>query len=144
VNNPGEFKSAEVEMQGWYREEGGAAPLRVRLSIEDRSLCLRSLTGELVARWSLGRLENRGIPFWGRDWSIGDHELPMQTLTVENDEDYVAIQSGAPGLRLLRARAWRQLLFWPGAHGNLKAGPAFIWVMLAVALAFAGWRLWPF
>jgi hypothetical protein len=134
----------DVDIQGWFRADNETAPLRVRLSIEDRSLCLHSLTGELLARWSPARLENRGIPFWARDWPIGDRDVPMQALTVENDEDYAAIQSVAPGLRSLRARTWRHVLLWPDAHGNLKAGPAFIWMLLLAVLALAGWRLLPF
>lgn len=143
MSNPDQFESAGSEMQGWYRADGGTAPLRVRLSIEDRSLCLHSLTGELVARWALARLENRGIPFWGRDWSIGDRDLPQPTVVVENDEDYAAIRNAAPGLRPLRSRTWRHVLLWPDAHGNLKAGPAFIWALLLAACVAAGWRFLP-
>ena len=132
------------EMQGWYRADSETEPLRVRLSLEDRALSLHSLAGALVVRWSLARLENRGIPYWGRDWPIGDHDLPAQTLTVENDEDYAAIQNMALGLRSLRSRTWRQFLLWPDAHGNLKAGPAFLLAMLLVALAIAGWQLLSF
>ena len=54
-------------MQGWYRPDNEAAPLRVRLRIEAGALSLHSPTGVLLARWSLARLENRSIQFWGRD-----------------------------------------------------------------------------
>jgi len=138
------MESAESEMQGWYRADNETGSLRVRVSVVDGSLCLHSLTGILTARWSLARLENRGIPFWGRDWPIGDHDVPVQTLTLENDEDHAVVQSVAPGLRSLRARAWHHLLLWPDAHGNLKTGPAFIWMLLLAVLALAGWRLLPF
>jgi len=136
--------ASDREMQGWYRAGSETEPLRVRLSLEHRALSLHSLAGALVARWSLARLENRRIPYWGRNWPIGDHDLPAQTLTAENDKDYAVIQSTAPGLRSLRSRTWRQFLLWPDAHGNLKAGPAFLWAMLLVALAIAGWLLLPF
>jgi hypothetical protein len=134
----------EGMMQGWYRADTAAAPLRVRVTIKGDVLCLHSLTGQLLVRWSLARLENRGIPFWGRDWPIGDCDLPEPTLTVENDEDYATIRNAAPRLRPLRARMWRQFLLWPDAHGNFKAGPALIWAMLAAALILTGWRFLSF
>jgi hypothetical protein len=132
-----------MEIQGWYRPDDQSERLRVRLSIEGRSLCLYSLGGELLAGWLLARLENRGIPFWGRDWPIGDRELPEPTLTVENDEDYAVIRAVAPGLSSPSIRTRRRLLLWPDVHGNLKAGPALIWAML-VALGLTAWRLLPF
>ena len=129
--------SPNTEIFGWYEADPSASRLLVRVSIDGSSLDIHGLSGGLAARWSLSRLENRGIPFWGRDWSIGDHDLPAQTLTLENDEDYAAVQSVAPGLRSIRSRTWRHLLLWPDGRGNLKAGPAFIWAALLVGLAVA-------
>ena len=61
-------------------------------------------------------------------------------LTLENDEDYTAVQCVAPGLQPLRTRMWHHLLLSPDARGNLKAGLAFIWMMLLAALVFAAWQ----
>ena len=58
------MEGCDTESQGWYRKD---TPLRVRFSIEDSSLCLHSLTGDLVARWSLDHLENHSVPVLGRD-----------------------------------------------------------------------------
>lgn len=133
--------SPNTEIFGWYVADPSASRLRVRVSIDGSSLCIHGLSGGLAARWSLSRLENRGIPFWGRDWPIGDRELPAQTLTLENDEDYAAVQSVAPGLASIRTRTWRHLLFWPDGHGNLKASPAFIYgAALFVVLVIAVWQ----
>jgi hypothetical protein len=65
---------------------------------------------------------------------------PAAAKTLENDQDYAAIQSASPGLRSVRARMWRQMMVSPGGHGNLKAWPALIWAILVAGLAIALWR----
>ena len=125
-------------MQGWYREDGGSAPQRVRLSIENRSLCMHSLADRLLARWSLDHLENRTIPSFGRDWTLGDTRVPGALLTLENDEDYVAIRNEARNLQPISARTWRQVFLAGQDSGNLTGWPVLL-LMMAGFISFALW-----
>ncbi|HEX6118159.1 MAG TPA: hypothetical protein VFZ03_01835 [Dongiaceae bacterium] len=134
------FPRAPSEIQGWFFGSNETGRVRVRVRMEDRALAIETLAGAPVGRWPLDGLENRGIPYWGRDWPIGDRNRPEQTLTLENDDDYAAIQSASPGLRSVRARLWRQMLVSPDAHGNQKAWPALIWALLVVGLAIVLWH----
>ncbi|HET6621419.1 MAG TPA: hypothetical protein VFG64_15900 [Dongiaceae bacterium] len=134
------MEPVSTEIQGWFLRNNETGRVRVRVAIEDRSLAIETLAGAPVGRLPLDGLENRGIPYWTRDWPIGDRDQPEQTLTLQNDEDYAAIQSASPGLRSVRARMWRQMMVSPGAHGNLKAWPALIWAILVAGLAIALWR----
>ena len=138
MNNPGQFESADSEMQGWYREDGGTAPQRVRLSIERRSLCMHSLTAKELARWSLDHLENRAIPSFGRDWVIGDSRVPGAILTPENDGDYLVIRRQAQSLQPLSARTWRQVFLAGLESENLTGWPVLL-LMMAGFLSFALW-----
>ena len=134
------MEPVSTEIQGWFLRNNEIGRVRVRVAIEDRSLAIETLARAPVGRWPLDGLENRGIPYWGRDWPIGDHGRPEQTLTLENDQDYAAVQSASPGLRSVRARMWRQMLVSPDAHGNLKAWPALIWAVLVAGVAIALWH----
>ena len=129
----------EREMQGWYRADNDTAPLRVRLSVEDRSLNLHSLAGALVARWSLDHLENRTVPIFGRDWIIGDRRLPGTAVTVENDRDYAELGAAATGLLPLRERTWRQFFFAAQESGNLTGWPVLVPIMVGILAVAALW-----
>lgn len=64
--------------------------------------------------------------------------MPGQTLIVENDQDYAAMQKMASGLRSLQWRTWLQVLLRPNGHGGIDALLALIFLILA-ALIIAGW-----
>jgi hypothetical protein len=132
---------SEAEIQGWYRADNEAVPLRVRLSIESGSLHLHSLAGALVAQWSLDHLENRTIPVFGRDWVIGDRRLPRSALTLENDRDYSAIRVAGAALLPVRERVWRQFFFYPTESGNLTNWPVLIPLAVAILALAVCWIL---
>jgi len=128
-------------MQGWYRPDSQSERLRVRLSVERRSLVLHNLAGALAAQWSLDHLENRAIPVFGRDWIIGDRRLPGPTLVLENDRDYAVVRGTSSGLLPLRERIWRQVFFWPTESGNLTNRPVLIPVTAAILVLALWWLL---
>jgi hypothetical protein len=132
---------SDAEMQGWYRVDNEAPPLRVRLSIEGGSLHLHSLAGALVAQWSVDQLENRTVPVFGRDWVISDRRLPRSALTLENDRDYSAIRMAGAALLPVRERVWRQFLFYPTESGNLTNWPVLLPIGVAILALAACWFL---
>jgi hypothetical protein len=103
---------AADDILGWYRATTSAEPLRVRAVVVDwRTLELLTFSGRLIARWSLERLVNRGVPVLGETWAIGDSQLPEPVLELENDRDYLTIRGVCPRLRPLRTRWWHLLWF---------------------------------
>ena len=116
---------------------------RVRLSADQRSLHLHTLSDRLIAAWSLDRLENREIPFIGASWSVGDHQLPEASLLLENDDDYRRLRSVSPGLKSTRARLWRQLTLSFFHSGSRSGAPGFALSgsLILFALIVFGW-LW--
>jgi hypothetical protein len=115
--------------------------VRVRLSTDQRSLYLHTLSDRMVAAWSLDQLANREIPTIGANWPVGDRRLPEASLLLENDEDYTHLRRVSPRLKSTRTRLWRQLgssAFHSGSRGN----PGFIWTgpIILVILIVLGWR----
>lgn len=114
------------DIQGWYAETFTREPVRVRLSTDQRSLTLHTLSDRIVAAWALDHLENREIPIIGASWSVGDRRLPEASLLLENDEDYRRLRHVAPRLKSTRARLWRQLSFSTFHSGNRAGGSRVI------------------
>ena len=118
--------SHEQELQGWYSDDISSPRVRVRVTIEGRSLAIHTLAGALLARWSLELLENRSVPVVGRDWVIGDRRLPGPALVLENDLDYAELRAAGAALLPLRERTWRQLFFSAQEAGNLTGWPVLV------------------
>jgi hypothetical protein len=123
------------DILGWYRATTSAAPLRVRAVVADwRTLDLLTLSGRLIARWSLERLVNRGVPVLGEAWAIGDSQLPEPVLELENDRDYKMIRGVSPRLRPLQTRWWHLLGFslvasgWGGVLVVIFASMGIYWL----------------
>ena len=114
---------------------------RVRMSIEGGSLCLHSLAGALLARWSLNELKNHSVPVLGRDWVICDQRIAGPILTVENDQDYLVIQRAAPHLASLSRRTLHQLIFAYGTsiRGNLTGESVLLLAIVAVPVLGLWW-----
>ena len=72
----------EADIQGWYRINGTADPVRVRLSMAGHLLMLHTLAGRLIASWSLNRLENREIPLLGERWLSAIARCPKQVSSL--------------------------------------------------------------
>ena len=116
------------EFQGWYCDDISSPRVRVHIAIEGRSLAIHSLTGSVLARWSLEQLENRSVPIFGRDWIIGDRRLPAPSLVIESesDRDYAELRTAGATLLPLRERNWRQLLYAAREAGNLTGWPVLV------------------
>jgi hypothetical protein len=106
----------------------------VRLSADQRTLTLHTLSDRIVAAWALDHLENRKIPIIGASWSVGDRRLPEASLLLENDEDYSRLRRVAPRLKSTRARLWRQLSFSFLHSGNGMGPPGFVWTGSTILL----------
>ena len=115
-------------IQGWYQH----APHHRGAWLDAAYLADRP-----VAHWSLDHLENLSVPVIGREWVVCDGRLQVPTLTLENDDDYVAIQQVAPDLVPARRRRWHQL-----AHavslGNSRRLVVLVLVLLAVGYLLLG------
>ncbi len=132
---------AAEDMLGWYRATTNSEPLRVRVVLADwRTLDLLTLSGRLIARWSLDRLENRAVPVIGETWAVGDSQLPERVLELENDSDYRAIQKVSRGLRSIRARWWHVLAF--SVVESKMAGGALL--LLGIVAVSWLWQNLPF
>lgn len=127
--------AAPEELQGWYNPNNTSEAVRVRLLFEGGSVSLYTLSGRLIASWSLGRLQNRRIPTIGERWLVGDRDLPEASLMLESDRDYDAIRLRSTRLRPLRARLWRQLGFSFIESGNLTGLPVLL-LIVGVAAVF--------
>jgi hypothetical protein len=129
------------EIQGWYLRNKTSEAMRVRLSFVESSLVLHTLSGRLVASWSLDQLENREIAVLGERWSIGDHRVPEAYLELESDDEYRAVRNVSLQLRPVRARMWRQLGFAAIESGN-RTGWAVLLLLIILAGAMLGlWQL---
>jgi hypothetical protein len=124
-----------TDIQGWYQHDNESDQVRVRLTIAERGLMLHTLADGLVAHWSLDHLENLSVPVIGREWVLCDGRLQVPTLTLENDDDYVAIQRAAPDLVPLRRRRWHQL-----AHA-VSLGNSGSLMVLVIVLLTVGYLL---
>ena len=131
---------AEADIQGWYHLNATSEAVRVRLSIEPRSILLHTLSGRLVASWAPDHLETRATDTIGERWSIGDRRLPEPYLVLESDGDYRTLRQAATRLRPVRARLWRQLGLSAIESGHITGWPVIVIVILASAVA-ALWRL---
>jgi hypothetical protein len=125
----------EADIQGWYHRNATGEPVRVRLSTDEGSILLHTLSGRLVASWAPGRLETRSTDVIGERWTIGDKRLPEAFLVLESDEDYAAIRKVSARLWPTRARLWRLLGFAAVESGNRRGWPVLLLVIIAVILA---------
>ena len=132
---------SDREIQGWYFLNRTSEPVRVRLSYDQDTLSLHSLSDRLIARWSLNELDNREIAVLSERWSIGDRPLPDASLVLESNDDYRALRRISGNLRPVRARMWRLLgrAVIESGYSDVTGWP--VWLLL-IALAGAILGLW--